>query len=183
MSTTQHAITTAEELLQATHLERCELVRGQLKMMSPAGFEHGAIVMRIAGPLWAHVRQHDLGVITGAETGFSIERDPDTVRAPDVGFVKKDRVPEARVRAFYPGAPDLAVEVVSPDDRKREVLAKVQNWLETGCAVVWVVNPDERSLTAYRLRNQKVEGAECEALTGDELVPGFKLPADEIFAW
>jgi Uma2 family endonuclease len=148
MSTTQNTITTAQELLKATGLGRCELVRGQLKMMSPAGFEHGAIVAQITGPFQVFVRQHDLGIVTGAETGFYIERDPDTVRAPDLGFLKKDRLPESRVRAFFPGAPDLAVEVVSPDDRKREVLAKVQNWLETGCTLVWVVDPDKRTLVA-----------------------------------
>lgn len=139
--------------------------------------------MRIGGPMSAYVAQHDLGIVTAAETGFYIERDPDTVRAPDVGFVMKDRVPESRLRAFFPGAPDLAVEVISPDDRKREVLAKVESWLESGCTVVWVVDPEQRSLVAYRFREQQLEAAECDSLTGDELLPGFSLSADEIFAW
>src|SRR3990170_1116812 len=127
---TTHQITTAEQLLQAPDLGRCELLRGELVMMSPAGFEHGRIIGNITGPLATYVRQKKLGVVAGAETGFQIARDPDTVRAPDV-----------------------AVEVLSPTDRAGELLAKVHEWLAAGCRAVWVVDPGARTVSVYRRRD------------------------------
>src|SRR3972149_1026687 len=114
-------ITTAEQLLHASGLGRCELLRGELVMMSPSGFEHGRLVTSVSTPLDIFVSGKGLGVVLGAETGFRIARDPDTVRAPDVAFVRSDRVPAAPLSGFFPGAPDLAVEILSPDDRASEV--------------------------------------------------------------
>ena len=125
---------TAAQLLQASDLGRCELVQGELAMMSPAGFEHGRIVNNVAWFLTSHVRQHDLGIVTGAETGFHIARNPDTVRAPDIAFLRSDRVPQEPVRGFFDGPPDLAVEVMSPDDRAAPSTRK----LLPGCVpAVW----------------------------------------------
>ena len=111
-------------------------------MMSPSGYEHGVVAGRIHGFLFSFVRKKRLGMVTAAETGFQIGHNPDTVRTPDVGFIRADRVPSARTRGFFPGPPDLAVEVVSPTDRGGEVLAKVRNWLAAGCQVVWVADPN-----------------------------------------
>ncbi len=116
-------------------------------MMSPGGFEHGRVALRIGEFVSSFVRQRGLGVATGAETGFQIGRDPDTVRAPDVGFVCAERVPATPTAGFFDGAPDLAVEVLSPSDRASEVLAKVQDWLGAGCRIVWVVDPGTRTST------------------------------------
>jgi Uma2 family endonuclease len=120
MATTQ-TITTAEQLLQAAGLGRCELVRGELIMMTPAGFRHGCIASTINRVLGNFISQRGLGVVTGAETGFQIGRNPDTVRAPDVAFIGADRVPESKPAGYFPGAPDLAVEVLSPGDRASEL--------------------------------------------------------------
>ena len=120
---TAQQITTADQLLEAPGLGRCELLRGELVMMPPAGFEHGRIEMAISAPLACFVKEHSLGVVTGAETGFLIGRDPDTVRAPDVAFVRAKRVPATPTTGFFEGAPDLAVEVLSPNDRASELLA------------------------------------------------------------
>lgn len=175
-------ITTAKQLLQNPDLGRCELVRGELIMMTPAGFEHGRIVANITAPLTAHVEVKRLGVVTGAGTGYQIEYDPDTVRAPDVGFVCARRVPPEPTTGFFPGPPDLAVEVLSPDDRASEVLAKVQQWLGAGCRAVWVVDPRTRTVSVYLTGNELAVLSGSDELTGGEVVPDFSLPVAEIFA-
>src|SRR2546421_8543374 len=120
---------TADELLAMGDIGRCELVRGEIVRMPPAGAEHGDVALEIAFRIKAHVKANQLGKVYAAETGFTIARDPDTTRGADVAFVRKDRVPPGRLRGFFPGAPDLAVEVVSPSDRLTEVAAKVDEWL------------------------------------------------------
>lgn len=162
-------IKTAEELLRAGDIGRCELVRGELRMMSPAGFRHGRIAQHLAMVIANFVYENDLGEVTAAETGFIIARSPDTVRAPDVGFVRKERLAEAPERGFFPGAPDVAVEVLSPDDRASEVLAKVRDWLSGGAAQVWVVDPEKRTLSVYRMQR------------GEQVVSVFSEP-DEFVA-
>jgi Uma2 family endonuclease len=175
-------ITTADQLFHAPDLGRCELVRGELMMMTPAGFEHGRIAGRLAGALVPFVTQHALGVVLVAEAGFQISRDPDTVRAPDVAFVRAERVPATPPHAFFPGAPDLAVEVVSPNDRASELIAKVQDWLDGGCRAVWVVDPETHSITVYRSRNEVMVLTRADTLTGGDVVPGFSVAVRDIFA-
>jgi Uma2 family endonuclease len=180
MSTTE-SITTASQLLTATDLGRCELVRGVLIMMSPAGFEHGAIAIALGAKIQNFVDARGLGVVTGAETGFYIERDPDTVRAPDVGFVSRDRMPPRPIRGFFPGAPDLAVEVLSPDDSASEVLDKTQQWLAAGARAVWLVDPRKRTVSVYTVDGPLVVHAVGADLPGEPVLPGFRLSVAEIF--
>jgi Uma2 family endonuclease len=175
-------ITTAPQLLDAPDLGRCELVRGELIMMSPAGFEHGYIAAYIGSKLLAFVKERNQGVVTAAETGFWIRRDPDTVRAPDVGFVRADRVPPGALGGFFPGAPDLAVEVLSPNDRAGEVLDKVQDWLDAGCQAVWVVNPAKKTVSVYRPGAAVERLIATDTLADENLLPGFALPLAEVFA-
>ena len=181
MATTQQ-ITTAEELLRTPGLGRCELVRGELIMMTPAGFEHGRIVSRIGARLEDFVEEQRLGIVTGAETGFQIGRHPDTVRAPDVAFIRAERVSAEPMMGFFPGPPDLAVEVLSPNDRADEVLAKVQDWLAAGCRAVWVIDPATQTVSVYRSRDQMVLLRISDELSGDDILPGFEVPVAEIFA-
>jgi Uma2 family endonuclease len=180
--TTIEQITTAEQLLRTPGLGRCELVEGELLMMSPAGYEHGRIVVRITRPLANFISQNRLGDLTGAETGFQIAHDPDTVRAPDVAFVRAQRVPAEPVQGYFPGPPDLAVEVLSPDDRAGEVLAKVRDWLQAGCRRVWVVDPRTRTVSVYRSQSEVVVLSQSDTLSEEDLLPGFRLPVAEIFA-
>ena len=151
-------------------------------MMSPAGSEHGGVIGDLSAMVWNFARSHRLGRVFGAETGFIIARNPDTVRAPDVAFVRAERIPGKLPRGFFSGAPDLAVEVVSPGDRASEVLAKTQDWLEAGCRMVWVVDPETQSVTVYRSRRDIVVLAAGDVLFGDDVLPGFTLPVAEIFA-
>lgn len=118
------AITTADALLRAGDIGPCELVRGRLVMMVPAGADHGRVANMVAFQLTGFVTARRLGTVFAAETGFLLSRDPDTVRAPDVSFVRAGRTPVPG-RGFYPGPPDLAVEVLSPDDRPGYIREKV----------------------------------------------------------
>lgn len=180
--TTTEPITTADQLFQAPGLGRAELVRGELIMMTPAGYRHGKLVSRLNSRLHVFVEQMALGEVMGAETGFIISRDPDTVRAPDVAFLHKDRVPPTPPVGYFGEAPDLAVEVVSPSDRASEVLAKVQDWLDAGCRAVWVVDPETRTVTVYRSRSQIYVLGVSDRLSGEDVVPGFSIPVAELFA-
>ena len=180
MSTTI-SITTAEQLFDAGDIGRCELVRGELIMMSPAGSEHGGVIGNLNAIVWNFVRSHRLGRIFGAETGFIIAHNPDTVRAPDVAFVRAERVPGRLPRGFFSGAPDLAVEVLSPSDRASEVLAKAQDWLAAGCRMVWVVDPETQTVTVYRNLRDVLVLAAADTLTGDDVLPGLSLSVAEIF--
>ena len=151
-------------------------------MMTPAGSEHGSIVANITAVLVTFVKRKKLGKVFGAETGFQIAHDPDTVRAPDVAFVESHRIGATLGKGFFQGAPDLAVEVVSPGDRAGEVFAKVQDWLDAGCRAVWVIDPQTRTVTAYRSRHEVVVLGSAEILTAEEFLPGFSVPVAELFA-
>lgn len=174
-------IRTAEELLRNPHIGRCELIRGVLHMMSPSGAEHGMVTDNISMAIGGHVRTHGLGRTFAAETGFQISEDPDTVRAPDVAFVRTGR-PAAPRRGFYPGAPDLAVEVLSPDDRPGYVREKVAEWLESGARAVWVVDPRDRTVTVHEPRKRPLSLREGDTLRGGDVLPGFAVAVRAIFA-
>ena len=174
------AITTAEELLRAQDIGRCELVRGELRMMVPPGFEHGRIQNRIGRRLGDLVESRNLGVVVG-EIGFVLARNPDTVRAPDVAFVRSGRVAGPNP-GYVEGAPDLAVEILSPDDRPGYVRDKVAEWLEAGTGAVWVVDPRDRTVTVHRSRRKAVVLGEADVLRGDSALADFELAVREIFA-
>ncbi len=161
---------------------RYALVGGELQRMSPAGFDHGAVIMNMAAPLTRHVKAERLGVVCGAETGFVLARRPDTVLAPDVAFVRRERIPSAgRPRTFWEGPPDLAVEVRSPGDTRREVADKTAAWLASGTLAVWVVDPSDASVTIHLPRQDPRRLEETDILDGAPLLPGFRLPVVEVF--
>ncbi len=181
MSTSPAPIT-AEELTRMSDVGRCELIRGELRKMNPAGSEHGILIVRLTRSLANHVLQHDLGFVFGVETGFMIESNPDTVRAPDIAFIDRTHVPADGIpMSFWPGAPDLAVEVLSPSDSVSQVDDKVEAWLNAGAALVWVVNPKWRNVTVYRSASEIVTLNEDDTLSGNDVVPNFSCSVSEIF--
>lgn len=182
--TTATQTMTAEELLMLPRgRSRYELVKGELREMSPAGHVHGKYAARIAGALLRHVEEHDLGEIYAAETGFILETDPDTVRAPDAAFIRRERVEEVGdTKGYWRGAPDLAVEVNSPSDTVGRVEEKVEAWLEAVARLVWVVSPKLRVVTVYRSLTDITTLTENDALDGEQVVPGFHYPLAKLFA-
>ena len=161
---------------------RHELVRGELRSMAPAGFDHGTIVAKLTYVLGAHVYGNKLGMVVGAETGFRLASDPDTVRAPDVAFVAASRLPASGPpTGFWQGAPDLAVEVLSPGDTVFEIEEKVAEFLAAGARAVWVVNPRRRTLTLYGANAKSQVLNDSDVLEGQDVVPGFRHPVSDIF--
>jgi Uma2 family endonuclease len=181
--TVRQSPVTAEELLRTPDdgLRR-ELVRGEVRTIAPAGNVHGRIAMNLAWSLTGYVKSQDLGVVFAAETGFKISDNPDTVRAPDAAFVRQERVEAVGdTEGYWPGAPDLAVEVVSPNDRFSEVEEKVTDWLAAGTRMVIVADPPGKTLTVRRSEKEAQILSEGETLEGGEVVPGWTLPVADAF--
>lgn len=176
-------ITAGELLDMPDDGSRHELVTGEIRKMPPAGSEHGYRALRIASRLERYVDANGLGRVYTAETGFKLASDPDTVRAPDAAFVSRERVERAgRVAGFWPGAPDLAVEVVSPNDTHAQVVEKALAWLEAGCRMVLVADPERATVTVYRSREDIRILTTGETVDGADVVPGWRLPVTEVFA-
>lgn len=166
---------TAEELLRLNlPNKRTELVRGVLRVREPAGYQHGDVAATCLAMLHQFVREHRLGRVFAAETGFTLERAPDTVRAPDVAFISAARLLPRDTRGYAEIAPDLVVEVLSPDSRPGELLEKVGDWLNAGCRLAWVVDPIRRSGQVYRADGSVAVLGEHDAFDGEEVIPGFR---------
>lgn len=173
---------TADELLKLRLPDkRTELVRGKLVVREPAGARHGSVAMRLGVILGAYVPERNLGLVLAAETGFKLPGEPQTVRAPDVGFVRAERVPARVPVGYFDGAPDLAVEVLSPDDRPSEVGDKVSDWLAAGAGLVWVIDPGSRRTLVHRADGTRSRLTDRDALEGETVVPGFTCLLREIF--
>ena len=175
---------TAEELFRMPDDGyKYELVAGRLRKMTPAGSIHGVVGMRLAVAISVHVDQHQLGVVFAADTGFKLASSPDTVRAPDVSFVSRGRIPIGGIpKAYWPGAPDLAVEVLSPTDVRSEIDEKIDEYLRSGIRLVWFVNPFERRVTVHRPGKQPLVLEEHDSVDGRDVLPGFSYPIARLFA-
>jgi Uma2 family endonuclease len=175
---------TAEDFLALAEVpgKRYELVRGDLVEMPAATALHGDIAGLIYDLLKAFVRLHALGRVYGDGVGYIVARDPDVVRVPDVSFVARERIPPAgSPDAFWPFAPDLAVEVVSAGDRPGKVQAKVQEYLAGGSRLVWVAWPATRTVVAHAADGSvRIYGPDDE-LDGDVVVPGFRVPVADLY--
>lgn len=183
MATTLHL--TADDLLRLPDDgQQRELVKGELRTMAPASPRHGSINAQLGGLLYQHVVANRLGVLFTADTGFWLSRDPDTVRCPDVAFLSKARIPPDGFRpGFFEGAPDLAVEVLSPRDTVFEVEEKVEEYLAAGARAVWVVNPKLRRVTLHHTGETPRVLHEDETLEGGDILPGFACRVSEVFDW
>lgn len=176
-------LVTADELLEisARDENRYELIQGKVRVMSPAGGEHGFIAARLNARILIHAEDNRLGAVFAAETGFVLETNPDMVRAPDVAYIRANQA-RSRISSHYvPGAPDLAVEVVSPGDRADEVQDKVQDWLSHGAQLVWVVEPKTRTVTVYRPDGTANVLQATDTLDGEDVLPGFRFPLQKLW--
>ena len=178
-----HNLLTADDLAkQPDNGTRYALVKGVLQKMPPAGFEHGICAAEIGSRLNLHVRTHQLGYVCGAETGFKIAQNPDTVRAPDAAFVRQASIErQGIVKGYWEGAPDLAIEVISPGDTYAEVSEKVEEWLTAGCRMVWVINPRTETVEVYRPNVDFTILHRTDTLDGGDVVEGFQCRVQDIF--
>ena len=180
---TSSMLMTADDLLRLPDDgHRYELLEGRLVKMAPVGFRHGRYAARFCSLLGPYVHNHQLGIVVTAETGFRLASDPDTVRAPDVAFVSRSRAEDTGDElGFFAGAPDLALEVVSPNDSYTEVESKALLWLEAGSKAVVVLDPGPRTLTVYRSRSDIVILTGDDILDLQDVVTGWTLPLRELF--
>ena len=174
---------TADDLLRL-HSEgvRGELIRGALYKTVAAGFEHGGIAINFGGIIRNFVRPARLGWVVGSDSGIRLERDPDTVREPDLAFISAERLPlDTRVRGYSEVVPDLVVEIISPSDRLIAVNDKAQMWLRYGVRLVLLVDPDARTVTILPDDGPAQTLTEDDTLTLDSVLPGFTCPVRDIF--
>jgi Uma2 family endonuclease len=175
-------LVTADELLRMPSEIRCELVRGEVRTMTPNGGEHGDIAQLLAERIGSHVRAHRLGKYYGPNVGFWIERGPDTVRAPDGAFVRAERFRgRGRNRGYIEGAPDLAIEILSPNDRRTRAVEKCRMWVAAGAATVVLIDPDRQAVTVFTADGES-EVAADGSLTFGELIPGIAIALRDLFA-
>ncbi len=164
--------------------QRLELVEGIVIVMSPTGGQHGVVALEIGTWIRGYVKSNRLGYCTGAGTAYVLFKNPDgrdTGRAPDVGFVRADRLPEGPPEGYIPFAPDLAVEVVSPGDSASDIHDKVTDFLRCGTRLVWVLYPRSRTATVHTPEGARTVDAQG-TLDGGDVLPGFSLALGELFA-
>ncbi len=175
---------TADDLLRLdTQGVRGELIQGVFCEMSKPSWRHGQLALRLGAQLLSHVDARKLGTVA-SEIGVLLERDPDTVRAPDVAYISYSRLPKGRALDRYDeSVPELVVEVVSPSDRLAAVREKARMWLSFGVQLVWVVFPDARTVEAYSAGLDTAETlTEADSLDGGSVLPGFTYPLSHLFA-
>ncbi len=174
---------TADDLLRLySEGVRGELIRGVLHETMPTGQEHGEIVANLVLELGVFIKPRKLGRLTASDAGVWLEHDPDTVREPDVAFFSADKVPPGvRVTGYSEAVPDLVAEIVSPSDSRREVRDKAWMWIGHGVRMVWVVDPDTRTVDVYRSDEGVLTLGESDLLSGMDVLPGFSCVAREVF--
>ncbi|HZU35319.1 MAG TPA: Uma2 family endonuclease [Gemmataceae bacterium] len=184
MATAAQKLITAEEFFrmpEPSDGSQQELVRGAIITMPPPGALHGACCSRINRRLATFVEDHKRGTVFANDTGFILKRQPDTVRGPDVAFWTIERLPE--IPTGYIELPaDLVVEVVSPADHYARIQRKVNEYLETGVRLVWVVDPEDRSVTVFHGSAKPRILAENETVTGEDVLPGFSCRVSDLLA-
>jgi Uma2 family endonuclease len=182
---TADKLITAEEFLNLPEPpdgSRQELVRGLVITMSSPGLEHGECQLGVASLIRDHVKRNGLGRAT-VESGVRTERNPDTVRGPDVSFWGVERLPLGQRIVGYPEVPpDLSVEIVSPSIRRRELQQKIQEYLFAGVRMVWIIDPEDRTVEIYRNPEEGRVLIESATLDGEDVLPGFRCKVADLFA-
>ena len=183
MTTAKTKLLTAEDLLRlSSQGVRGELIRGVLYETMPTGHEHGRILVNLGAELRLFTKPHRLGTVVGGDVGVWLERNPDTVRAPDLAFFSSEKAqPQEIVVGYAEVVPDLVVEIVSPNDTPREVREKAEMWLAFGVGLAWVINPDTRTIDVHRRGHPILTLTDQDALDGLDILPGFTCPVSDIF--
>jgi Uma2 family endonuclease len=177
----EDSLMTGEELLHRPDLNPCELVNGRVVPLSPTGYVHGEIELDLGGELRSWARSTGLGRASVGEVGIYTRRNPDTVRAGDVVYISNERFARKGTSGYLDVAPELVVEVLSPDDRKSDVITKVKEYLSAGVDRVWVVDSKLQTILAYRSMEEVQQLKAGDVLADEELLPGFRLPLADLF--
>ena len=180
-------IMTAEEFFDSPYAESCELVRGKVvpkggkfELIMPTGAKHGAVTDELETRLSNFVRENKLGKVFAAETGFVLTQG--TVRGIDISFVGKEKIAEFGIPdTFFPVAPDLAVEVISPGNTSDEIQSKIEQYLSAGTKLIWIVYPKQKMIHVHRQSNLIKVLRELDELDGEDILPNFRCKLSEIF--
>ncbi len=172
---------TGDDLLAMGDIGPSELIEGRLVRMSPTGGKHAIIEVNFAQHLKVFAVKHRLGKVMSGEVGIYVRRNPDTIRAADVAYISNERYARWRKTGYLDVAPDLIVEILSPDDRWTDVTQKLREYFGTGVRLVWVADPEARMVYAYRSSTDVREFKETDTLTGDDVLPGFNLIVADLF--
>lgn len=172
---------TGKDLFALGDIGRTELVEGELIRMAPTGYLHGRIESKFDRILGTFVEQHNLGQVFVGEVGIYTHRNPDTVRGADVAYVSHERLSQAQSQSYLDVAPELIVEILSPDDRWSDVADKLDEYFEIGVQQVWVANPKRQEIFVYHSPIDVKRFAADEKLSGGEVLPGFEVVVAELF--
>ena len=183
MAITATKLLTADDLLRLdSEGIRGELIRGVFHEIMSSGLEHSKIAAKLTFLLGLSIIPRSLGTLATSDLGVWLERDPDTVREPDIAYFSAARLPtDVRITGYAEVPPDLVVEIVSPSDTRRAVRDKARMWLRYGVALVWVVQPDTRTVEVYEPGRAVVTHTGTDTLDGSEVLPGFTCPISDIF--
>ncbi|HEX8174765.1 MAG TPA: Uma2 family endonuclease [Pyrinomonadaceae bacterium] len=179
----QNKVWTDEELLSLPDdSKKCEIIKGEL-VVSPAGIEHEEIGVRLSSALFNFVRKHKLGIVCGSSAGYWM-KGRTTFLSPDVSFIAKERLQGAKraPKKFFNGAPDLAVEVLSPSDTIERLHEKIVEYFDNGAKLIWVLNPEDQTALVYHTPQPDKLLRADDLLDGEDVVPGFSMPVSELFA-
>jgi Uma2 family endonuclease len=181
VTVTQTGLITGEKLAEMGDIGPCELVEGRIVPMSPTGDDHGGIEANIVLFLFGFVRTHKLGKVRVGESGVYTRRNPDTVRDMDACFISNERFAQKQSASFLDVAPDLVVEILSPNDRSIVMNQKLREYFSIGVRLVWVLDPQARSVYAYRSLTDVREFTADADLPGDDVLPGFAVKVAQLF--
>ncbi len=178
---TTETLITGEALAEMGDIGRCELVEGRIIMKSPTGWRHGKYEWRFGNAVGDFVDAHQLGEVLVGEVGIYTDRNPDTIRGADVIFISNERLAQVKSPSFLDVAPELVVEVMSPDDRWTEVKQKIREYFSIGVKLVWVADPTDKTVSVYRSLTDVRIFTENDTLTGEEALPGFTISVTALF--